>query len=102
MIRTPPYTLEVIREEEHGRAPRGFLHVRRLFLRNVRPDGTRSAEWVCDFVDRPKGVDAVVVVVWRASGDGDPAGVDVLLRSGLRPATMYGRDPARVPLPDGR
>lgn len=94
---TRPFELELLSDEEVGGG--GFLHVRRLRLRNLRPDGSRSAEYVCDFVERRKGLDAVAVVVYRR-----PAGspVEVLLREGLRPALVYGRPPERVPLPEGR
>lgn len=92
----PPYELEIVSEEVIGRG--GFLFIRRLRLHNLRPDGTRSREWLCDFVERPKGVDAVVLVLWRRGA----AGVEVLLRSGLRPAVLLGRPAERVPLPDSR
>jgi ADP-ribose pyrophosphatase len=87
--------LEVLGEEFHGDAG-GFLRVRRLRLRNRREDGTHSGEYVCDFVVRPKGPDAVVVVLWRRA----VAGIEVLLRAGLRPALWFGRDPHTLPLPD--
>ncbi|HEX2574571.1 MAG TPA: NUDIX domain-containing protein [Polyangia bacterium] len=92
----PPYQLEIVSEETIGRG--GFLFIRRLRLHNLRPDGTRSREWLCDFVERPKGVDAVVLVLWRRAAPG----VQVLLRRGLRPAVHLGRPAERVPLPDGR
>lgn len=86
--------LEIEREELHG-GDAGFLRVRRLFLRNLRADGSRSDRYICDFVTRPKGPDAVVIVVHRV-GEG---GVEVLLRRCLRPALAVGRDEAT--LPDG-
>lgn len=93
---TRPYELEFLSDEEVGEG--GFLHLRRLRLVNRRPDGTRSRPWVCDFVARTRGVDAVVLVLWRPrAGDGAP---EVLLRDGLRPALAYGRPPARLPIPD--
>ena len=98
MPKTPdqPYTLEVFLDESVGQG--GFLFVRRLHLRNRRPDGSASRDWLCDFVERPKGVDAVVLVLWR-----ERAGiVEVLLREGLRPAAIYGRLPARIPIADAR
>lgn len=76
----------------------GFMAVRRLHLRNIRRDGTRSDRYVCDFIERPKGIDAVVVAVYHRHAEG----VRVLLREGLRPALAKGRDPERVPIPDGR
>lgn len=76
----------------------GFMAVRRLRLRNVRDDGSRSRTYVCDFLVRPKGVDAVVVAIYHRAG----AGVQVLLREGLRPVLAHGRDPATLPIPDAR
>src|SRR5687768_11172318 len=69
----------------------GFLGIRRLRLRNRREDGSLSEPYVCDFIVRPMGLDAVVVVVWHRG----PRGVEVLVRDGLRPALAVGR-------PDGR
>ena len=91
-----PYELEIVSDEEVGLG--GFLHLRRLRLRNLRPDGSRSAEWLCDFVERNKGIDAVVVALYRDAPAGGP--VEVLLRDGLRPALLYGRPASRVPIAD--
>lgn len=77
----------------------GFLALRRLRMRNRRADGSLSERYCCDFVVRPYGLDAVVVAVWARRPDG---GVDVLVRAGMRPALWFGRDPARLPLPDPR
>jgi ADP-ribose diphosphatase len=74
----------------------GFLAIRRLHLRNERADGSASAQYVCDVVVRPFGQDAVVVVVYART----ERGVEVLVRHGLRPALVLGRDPARAPLPE--
>lgn len=93
-----PYELEVERREVHG-GDGGFLAVHRAFLRNRRPDGSRSAAWIYDYVDRGKGLDAVVLALWRRAGDG---GVEVLLRDGLRPALSWGRPPERCALPNRR
>ncbi|MCB9714487.1 MAG: NUDIX domain-containing protein [Myxococcales bacterium] len=76
----------------------GFMAVRRLHLRNLRDDGSRSERYVCDFVVRPKGVDAVVVAVYHRHAEG----VRVLLRDGLRPALAKGRAPEHLPIPDRR
>jgi len=73
----------------------GFLTLRRLRMRNRRDDGSLSARYVCDFVVRPYGLDAVVVVVWHRRADG---GVSVLVRDGLRPALFFGRDPTTLPI----
>jgi ADP-ribose pyrophosphatase len=76
----------------------GFLAIRRLRLRNRRADGSLSAPYVCDFAVRPVGLDAVAVVIWHRG----PAGVQVLVREGLRPALAVGR-PAGLPVvADGR
>lgn len=77
--------------------PTGFLRVRRLVLRHRHVDGTRSPSYVCDFAIRPKGSDAVVVVLWRRRA----GAVEVLLRDGLRPPVWFGRsDPGARPLAD--
>ena len=70
----------------------GFLAIRRLRMRNERDDGSTSRQYLCDFVVRPFGQDAVVVVVY--------AGDRILMREGLRPALALGRDPARAPVPE--
>lgn len=77
----------------------GFLSLRRMRMRNRREDGSLSDGYVCDFVVRPYGLDAVVIAVWARRADG---GIDVLVRDGMRPALRFGRDPARLPLPDPR
>ncbi|HEY5944840.1 MAG TPA: hypothetical protein VIV40_05085 [Kofleriaceae bacterium] len=74
----------------------GFLAIRRLHLRNVRADGSTSTQYICDAVVRPFGQDAVVVVVYART----QRGTEVLVRHGLRPALVLGRDPARAPLPE--
>jgi ADP-ribose pyrophosphatase len=74
----------------------GFLAIRRLHLRNVRGDGSTSAQYVCDAVVRPFGQDAVIVVVYAKTAHG----FEVLVRHGLRPALVLGRDPARAPMPE--
>jgi ADP-ribose pyrophosphatase len=74
----------------------GFLALRRLHLRNVRADGSTSAQYVCDAVVRPFGQDAVVVVVYART----QRGVEVIVRHGLRPALVLGREPGRAPLPE--
>jgi 8-oxo-dGTP pyrophosphatase MutT (NUDIX family) len=75
----------------------GFLTIRRLRLRLRRDDGTRTPEGVYDFVERPMGLDAVVVALWNRRPDG---GVDVLVRDGLRVPLHFGRPgaPDRRPM----
>ncbi len=77
----------------------GFLAVRRVRLRNRRRDGSLSAAYVCDFLHRPYGQDAVVVAIYRACSD-RPGRYEVLLRDGLRPALPLGRAPGRAPTPE--
>lgn len=91
------HELELLREELFG-ADAGFLRVRRLHLRNLDADGSPSAAYVCDFAVRPKGVDAVVVVLWRR----EAGRVMVLLREGLRPALWFGRDDPPPPVAESR
>ena len=74
----------------------GFLELRRLRMRNRRADGSTSAPYVCDSVARPYGQDAVVVAVFARTA----AGIEVLVRAGLRPAITLARDPRRAPLPE--
>jgi len=71
----------------------GFLAIRRLRLRNQHPDGTLSRGYICDFIARPYGQDAVVVTLYTADRR-------VLVRECLRPAIALGRDPSRAPLPE--
>jgi ADP-ribose pyrophosphatase len=74
----------------------GFLALRRLRLRNERADGSASAQYVCDAVVRPYGQDAVVVAVYART----ERGIEVLVRSGLRPTLALGREPERAPIPE--
>jgi ADP-ribose pyrophosphatase len=71
-----------------------FFVVRRLTLRNRTAEGALSRPYTCELVVRPKGVDAVVVVLWRERD----ATIEVLLREALRPAVLMGRNDATVPL----
>jgi ADP-ribose pyrophosphatase len=89
--------IEVLSDEIVGREG-GFLAIRRLRLRNRRADGSFSAPYLCDFLARPYGVDAVVVALYhRGAG-----GVRVLLRECLRPPLALGRVPEQLPVPDRR
>jgi ADP-ribose pyrophosphatase len=72
----------------------GFLEIRRLRMRNRRGDGSLSPPYVCDSIARPYGQDAVVVCVFARTS----AGIRVLVRDGLRPPQMIGRDPSIAPL----
>ncbi|MFH0902159.1 MAG: hypothetical protein V2A73_16125, partial [Pseudomonadota bacterium] len=77
----------------------GFLAIRRLSLANIRPDGSLSPPYLCDYIVRPKGRDAVVVALYSRRPDG---GIDVLLRHGLRPPLYFGRPAGELALPDSR
>lgn len=71
---------------DRERSPQ-FLRLRSLALR-VRGEGQKvSDEGTWDFVERPKGLDAVVVVIYRRV----TGGVEVLLRRGLRVPASVGR-----------
>lgn len=74
----------------------GFLAIRRLRMRNRRADGSLSPPYVCDAIARPYGQDAVVVAIYARTA----SEVQVLVRDGLRPALLFGREPARAPLPE--
>jgi len=74
----------------------GFLKLRRWRLRNRREDGSISEGYVCDAIARPYGQDAVVVAIYARTA----AGIQVLLRDGLRPTVALGRDPTAAPLPE--
>ena len=79
-----------------GRCDEGFLHVRRLRVRNVRSDGSRSDVYRVDVVDRPR-LDAVAVLAFRRGAEG----LEFLTRQNLRPAAYFRHE--KVPnVPDGR
>jgi len=77
----------------------GFLAIRRIELRNRYAGGGLSDQYLCDFVVRPMGLDAIVVAVYHRDEGG---AVRVLLRDGLRPALALGRPAGEVPVPDRR
>ena len=89
--------IEVLSDELVGREG-GFLAIRRLRLRNRRADGSHSAPYLCDFLARPYGVDAVVVALYHRAADG----VRVLVRDCLRPPLALGRPSEILPVPDRR
>jgi ADP-ribose pyrophosphatase len=80
--------LELLSDERRGEG--GFLHIRRLKLRLVGADGTKTQVGMWDFVERPAGLDAVVLALWRKPDL-------VLLRHGVRVPLQFGR-PERQPL----
>lgn len=80
---------EILSDERLGDG--GFLRLRRLRLCVRRSDGTRSPAGLYDFVERPMGDDAVVLLLWHRAADG---AVQVLLRHAPR-VPLYFRDRAR-------
>jgi ADP-ribose pyrophosphatase len=96
-MRAMSLTFHIDSDEVVGQG--GFLALRRMRMRNRRDDGSLSERYCCDFVVRPYGLDAIVVAVYTRRAGG---GIDVLVRDGMRPALFFGRDPARLPLPDPR
>jgi len=79
-----------------ARCDEGFLRLKRLRCQNVREDGSRSAEYRVDVVNRPK-LDAVAVLLYRHGADG----LEVLTRTNLRPAAYF-RAGRAMTVPDGR
>jgi ADP-ribose pyrophosphatase len=79
--------IEVVEDfTARARCDEGFLRLKRLRARNRRADGTLSEVYRIDVIDRPS-LDAVAVCVFaRTRG-----GVEVLTRSGLRPAAWFRR-----------
>ncbi len=78
-----------------ARCDEGFLHLRRLRARNRRDDGSASAIYRIDMVDRPR-LDAVAVLVYRRVS-GEP---EFLTHRNLRPAAYFRKDKKPV-VPDG-
>ncbi|MBL8922569.1 MAG: NUDIX hydrolase [Myxococcaceae bacterium] len=82
---TPVTAIEIVEDfSSTARCDEGFLQIRRLRARNLRSDGTHSAVYRIDVVDRPK-LDAVAVLVWRRG----EAGLEFLTRQNLRPAAYF-------------
>jgi ADP-ribose pyrophosphatase len=77
--------IELLGDERVGQG--GHLIIRRLRMRLVLADGTRTREGAWDFVERAMGLDAVVLCLWRRGLNG----MEVLLRSGLRVPLQFGR-----------
>lgn len=80
-----------------GRCDEGFLQIRRLRARNQRADGSHSAVYRIDVVDRPR-LDAVAVLIYRGA---QGRGFEFLTRQNLRPAAYFRKDKAPA-VPDGR
>jgi len=78
-----------------ARCDEGFLRLKRYRARNRREDGSTSAEYPIDVIDRPT-LDAVAVCAWSRT----PTGIQILTRAGLRPAAAFRRkDVAALPEP---
>ncbi len=77
-----------------GEESPSFLVLHRYELHNLYEDGGQSASYLCDFVQRPRGLDAVVVALYRRA----VGGVEVLLRGQLRPPLQLGRQAGAVAL----
>jgi ADP-ribose pyrophosphatase len=97
MPHAPVTDLDVVEDfTSTGRCDEGFLHVRRLRVRNLRADGTKSDVYRVDVVDRPR-LDAVAVLLWRRGVQG----LEFLTRQNLRPAAHFRHE--KVPnVPDGK
>lgn len=89
-MRAPPEVtdIEVIEDfTPTARCDEGFLHVRRLRCQNRRRDGSASAVYRVDVIDRPR-LDAVAVLVYRRGA----SGWEALTRQNLRPAAYFRKD----------
>ena len=76
---------EVTGDERVGEG--GHLRLRRMRMRLLLSDGSRTAEGSWDYVERPMGLDAVVVALFRRK----ERAVEVLLRHGIRVPLQFGR-----------
>jgi ADP-ribose diphosphatase len=65
----------------------GHLRLRRMRMRLLLSDGSRTSEGSWDYVERPMGLDAVVVALFRRR----PGALEVLLRHGVRVPVQFGR-----------
>ena len=87
---------EVTGDERVGEG--GHLRLRRMRMRLLLSDGSRTGEGSGDYVERPMGLDAVVVALYRRRA----GAVEVLLRHGIRVAVQFGRaeKPAALLFPE--
>lgn len=90
----PQIRLELI-EDVSPEGPPGFLRLLRRRLRAIYPDGSESAPFIYDEVDR-KAIDAVVIAAHYRGQEGQRF---VYLRSALRPPVVL-RERKRSPLPE--
>lgn len=89
----PDIRLELVADESPA-GQTGFLSLVRRRYRALYPDGTRSAEFVYDAVDR-RAIDAVVIAAHYHDGNGRR----VYLRSAVRPPLVL-REGHRSPVPE--
>jgi ADP-ribose pyrophosphatase len=93
-VELPRIELELL-EDLTPAAPTGFLRLMRHRYRALYPDGTESAPFVYDSVDRA-ALDAVVLAAHYVDAAGQRC---LYLRSAVRPP-VAARDPARSPHPE--
>ncbi len=79
---------EVTADERVGEG--GYLRLRRMRMRLRLSDGSLTEEGSWDYVERPIGLDAVVLAIFRRRS----GAVDVLLRHGVRVPVQFGRPEA--------
>ena len=88
--------IEVVEDRsETSLCHQGFLKLRRLTIRNIYDDGSRSSPYACDIVKRPFA-DAVAVCLHRREG----RRVSVVLKEGIRPP-IYLRKDETFAIPEG-
>ncbi len=88
-----PVGVEIVEDRSgQSRCDEGFLRLRRLVVRTIHADGSRSRPYPCDLVRRPQA-DAVVAVLYRIREDGR---VEVLLRESQRVPIYLRREQAGV------
>lgn len=91
----PHVEVEVLEDRSaHARCDQGFLRLRRLTLKNRYADGSESAAYAYDLVERD-ALDAVAIVLFA---DG-PRGPLVCVRSALRPPLAF-RSTYALPIPE--
>jgi ADP-ribose pyrophosphatase len=87
---------EVTGDERVGEG--GHLRLRRMRMRLLLSDGSKTKEGSWDYVERPMGLDAVVVALYRRR----TGALEVLLRHGVRVPVQFGRPekPAGILFPE--
>jgi 8-oxo-dGTP pyrophosphatase MutT (NUDIX family) len=79
---------EVTGDERVGEG--GHLRLRRMRMRLLLSDGSKTPEGSWDYVERPMGLDAVVVALYRRGRT-----LEVLLRHAVRVPVQFGRPEKR-------